>query len=395
MYCISKAVVVFGALAYSVLGTKIDDPYPNCTGGVRQHEYTVSVTARDPLADDKAFISHINGSSDFNYNFATAWFPPVPGTADGYEDGLIVRVVECNPNHHSCASAAHQEWSNAGALTVVAANVTASGTTMTSKHITVKDVTWGGGPSPPHANTSKWGAADPRIVYREEDKTYYMTWDNCTLNCYPQRKTYLSTTLNPFNPDGWTLHGQVFPFPYTSGASLLFRGGTDADPHLAFVCNSNTANQILLAESTNGLNWTLPKDPSKSVFMAGRPDCWDKNGVASGAQPTKLSNGDYLYIYNIDTGFPYHPNPLGRCAIGWAILDKNDPTQIVARSNGPLLVATLPWETCPEGKGYECQEPEVVFTTGLKPLGNDEFVILYGAADTDVGVARIKVNINN
>ena len=31
----------------------------------------------------------------------------------------------------------------------------------------------------------------------------------------------------------------------------------------------------------------------------------------SGPQPERLSNGDYLFIYNIDTGFPYKANPLG------------------------------------------------------------------------------------
>lgn len=93
---------------------------------------------------------------------------------------------------------------------------------------------------------------------------------------------------------------------------------------------------------------------------------------------------------NIDTGFPYRGNPLGRCAVGYAILDKDDPTKIVARSDGPLLMATLPWEQCPV-KGYTCQETMVVFSTGLKPLGDDTFYVIYGGADTDVGIAEIKV----
>lgn len=209
-----------------------------------------------------------------------------------------------------------------------------------------------------------------------------------TKNCEPQRETLLSTSKDPLDAHGWSLHGAVFPFSYTSGASLLFRDG-EAGPHLAFVCNSNTAAQLLLAESDDGVTW---RDAHR-IFMQGRPGCWDEKGVAAGPQPERLSNGDYLYVYNIDTGFPYHPNPLGRCAIGWAILDGADPTQIVARSDGPLMVAMLPWETCPEGKGWDCQEPMVVFSTGLKPLGNDEFMLVYGAADTDVGVARIKVAI--
>jgi predicted GH43/DUF377 family glycosyl hydrolase len=35
----------------------------------------------------------------------------------------------------------------------------------------------------------------------------------------------------------------------------------------------------------------------------------------------------------------------------------------------------------------------VVFSTGMKPLGNDEFLVFYGAADTDVGVSKIKVDV--
>ena len=174
--------------------------YPNCSSGglPRQHAYTVQVVARDPLPNDAAFISHVNGvlprvarvrcrglvrpgrgralsceprqgsawncptraalrvrlaralpvrrgawplpapphafganaassatriatpvwqtglagSSDFTFNFATAWFPPAPGSKSA--DGLVVRVVECNPDHHTCPGVKHPEWSNAG-----------------------------------------------------------------------------------------------------------------------------------------------------------------------------------------------------------------------------------------------------------------------------------------
>ena len=370
------------------------NPYPNCSsgGGARQEMYNVRVVDRDPMTDGAAFISHVNGSSAFNFNFATAWFPPPEGSSAA--DGLVVRVVECNPNHHSCPNATHREWSNAGAITVIPAGLPLDGP-LTAKYINASAVTWAGAAAPPHANSSRWGAADPRIAYRPADKTYYLAWDNCTQNCYPHRNTMLSTTSDPFDPDGWTFHGPILPGVYTGGASLLFRDDSGGPPHYAFVSDSNTANVLLLAESSDGLHWSPPANPSRRVFMAGRPGCWDVNGVAAGPQPERLSSGDYLYVYNIDTGFPYHPNPLGRCAIGWAILDGADPTQIVARSTDALLRPTLPWEQCPGGKGRSCQEPMVVFTTGMKPLGGDEFYVLYGAADTDVGVARIKVDIRN
>ena len=125
------------------------------------------------------------------------------------------------------------------------------------------------------------------------------TGDNCTKNCYPHRTTLLSTSKDPFDPHAWTLHGPLLPGVYTGGASLLFR---DSPPHFAFVGNSDTANTILLAQSSDGLHW---REPNRSLpFMAGRPGCWDAAGVAAGPQPERLSTGDYLYIYNIDTGFP-------------------------------------------------------------------------------------------
>ena len=283
--------------------------------------------------------------------------------------------------------ALHPEWTNAGALAVVAANLSVPA----AEYVGYDKVQWPGLPAP--ANTSKWGAADPRLTFRPHDGQYYLTWDNCTTNCYPTRQTMLSTTKDPYDPHGWTLQGPVLPnASYTAGASLLFRDG-EAGPHVAFVSDSNTAHALMLAESDDGLHWHPPANASRRIFMNPRPGCWDQAGVAAGPQPERLSTGDYLYVYNIDTGFPYHPNPLGRCATGWAILDGADPSRIIGRSTGPLMTATLPWEQCPH-KGYTCQETMVVFATGLKPLGNDEFLIIYGGADTDVGLTRIKVAKN-
>lgn len=191
---------------------------------------------------------------------------------------------------------------------------------------------------------------------------YYLTWDNCTRNCYPTRSTMLSTSKTPMIHDSWTFHGPLLPGEYTGGAALLFRDEHEQvlegehksenlasgkqhrledarSKHLAFVSDSNTAHAILLAESSDGIQWELASDPAKRVFMEGRNGCWDVSGVAPGPQPERLSTGDYFMVYNIDTGFPWKGNPLGRCAVGWAILDGEDPTRIVARSDGPMLIA--------------------------------------------------------
>ena len=64
--------------------------------------------------------------------------------------------------------------------------------------------------------------------------------------------------------------------------------------------------------------------------------------------------------------------------------------------DGRSLMVATPFETCggETNEGPSCQEPLVLFSTGMKPLENDEFYVIYGSADTDVGVARIKVNVH-
>jgi len=109
----------------------------------------------------------------------------------------------------------------------------------------------------------------------------------------------------------------VLPGKYTGGAALLFRDDNNDDEgegggepgqgvgasgssstHYAFVSDSNTAGSIMLATSSDGLRWV-----ENGTFMTGRKDCWDE-AVAAGPQPERLSTGDYLLVYNIDTGFP-------------------------------------------------------------------------------------------
>lgn len=368
--------------------------YPNCTDQpLKQEIYDVTVTDLNAVGNNgAALLSNINGSSDFRFTFTAAWFPRSEGQTKSQE-GLVVRVVDFDRK---------PEWADAGAIAVVPATLDRSIKPLSTEHVTEDMVTWAGAnPAGPNKN-EMWGAADPRITYRPFNQQYYLTWDNCTRHCWPKRVTLLSTTLDPLDKDRWTFHGSVFPFSYTSGAALLFRDAnlyrndtrSPTAPHFAFVCNSNTADTMFVTESYDGINWTIPLDPSRRVLMKGRPGCWDEKGVAAGPQPERLSSGDYLLIYNIDTGWPYHPNPLGRCAIGWAILDQHDPAKIVARSQKPLITATEPWETCaPHRNKTTCHVPMVVFANGLKPLGNNEFYVFYGGADSVVGVTRITVDI--
>ena len=221
-------------------------PYPNCTDAPpKQGSFSVSVSERY-AADPKSggsLISKANATSDFSFSFNTAYFPASGSGGKAVAEGLVVRVVECADNHHTCVGhATHPEWTNAGALAVVRADFPAApGAVLSAEHVSLQNITWAGSAAPPHGgNTSLWGFADPRIAYSPtiEGGMYFLTYDNCTRNCYPHRSTLLSTTKDPFDPNGWTDHGSLLPGVYTGGASLLFR---DIPPHYAFVGASSIA----------------------------------------------------------------------------------------------------------------------------------------------------------
>jgi predicted GH43/DUF377 family glycosyl hydrolase len=153
-----------------------------------------------------------------------------------------------------------------------------------------------------------------------------------------------------------------------------------------------------MTSQLDGRTWTIT-DPT---WMQGRPGCWDECGAIAGPQPERLSSGDYLFVYNIDTeagGKGNNIKPLGRCTIGWAVLKGSDPRQVVARSPTALVTPTMPWETTEcDGKNESdpkgtCQTPDVIFATGLKPLGGDAFLVIYGGGDYDMAAIKIQVDV--
>jgi len=105
----------------------------------------------------------------------------------------------------------------------------------------------------------------------------------------------------------------------------------------------------------------------------------ESSHIGGGAPPIETEDG-WLLIYHAaeDTpnGFVYHA-----CA---ALLDREDPSKLIARLPHPLISP----EEAYERTGYV---KNIIFPSGAVVFG-DELYIYYGAADERVAVASVKLS---
>lgn len=95
-----------------------------------------------------------------------------------------------------------------------------------------------------------------------------------------------------------------------------------------------------------------------------RYDHFDSNLIESGPTPIRLKSGDFLFIYNSaqDGYSSVKPGWSLQYNLGYAILNENDPTRVVQRSNQPILSPELDWEVGNVSDKY--LTPNVVFLEG-------------------------------
>ena len=104
-----------------------------------------------------------------------------------------------------------------------------------------------------------------------------------------------------------------------------------------------------------------------------------------------LSTGDFLFVFN---SWAWRSEALGASPVyepAWAILDKDDPTHVLAEATQPLTQpSAAPWmEGVPP---YTCNVPRVAFVEAMHATDQkDEFRIFLGGADAVVGTALVRV----
>jgi len=218
------------------------------------------------------------------------------------------------------------------------------------------------------------GVEDPRIT--KIDQTYYIVYTAASL--YPE-----ITDEEPVN--------DPLESPWRVRVSLAhtqdFRNFTR---HGVVVSHIDSKDATLFPDKINGqyvlLHRVLPDirlaiGDSFSHFKERGPivwprkSGWDMERVGIGSPPLKTPYG-WLVVY--------HGTNADRRAysLGLLLLDLENPTQVIARSEEPILEPEESWEE----KGHV---PQVVFSCGAV-FWHDEFLVYYGGADEVIGLASIE-----
>lgn len=191
-----------------------------------------------------------------------------------------------------------------------------------------------------------------------------------------------------FNKTNWVYHGPLFPNVFWSkSGSLLVHN--DTHRYLFF----NDSN-IAIAQTKDLIHYDL----TSAFLLTTRPDHFDSSLVEAGPEPLKLSDGNYLFLYNSarHTNIS-NPKPGWNLEynLGWAILSGDDPTKVLARSEQPILSPELDWERCDNDNPQWAQRgltPLVIFVEGWKQTGVDSFSVWYQGCDSTIGLAELKVH---
>lgn len=168
-----------------------------------------------------------------------------------------------------------------------------------------------------------------------------------------------------------TRHGMIFP-PHNKDCAL-FQEKT-GDMYFAFHRPSSPelgGNYIWIAESPDRIHW------GKHVcIVTTRPGMWDSARVGAGAAPVRTPEG-WLEIY-------HGANEDNRYCLGALLLDIDDPTKVLARSEEPIMEPTAEYEKT----GFF---GNVVFTNGQYLVDEDTLRIFYGASDEVICSAEFSI----
>jgi len=140
------------------------------------------------------------------------------------------------------------------------------------------------------------------------------------------------------------------------------------DGRYAMIARHDNENLHLIL-SDDLASWGLGK------VVLGPRFPWEFVQIGNCGSPIELDEGWLLFTHGV--------GPVRRYAIGAVLLDKADPTRVLARSHEPLIQ--------PEKSEREGYVPNVVYTCGAMRLG-ERIVLPYAISDTFSTFATVKID---
>lgn len=209
-----------------------------------------------------------------------------------------------------------------------------------------------------------WGIEDPRVVFLPELARYAVTFTS-----YSEKGPLVSLALTE---DLVTFErlGPICPPDDKDAALFPRRFGRDwLMLHRPY--SGGSAN-IMLSRSPDLTHWSEPE----LVLPARMGGWWDAGKVGLGPPPLETSAGWLLLYHGVRltaSGALYRS--------GLALLDLDDPTRVIARTDDWYLGPETDYERTGD-------VPNVVFPSGwVLDESGERVLVYYGAADTVIGLA--------
>jgi predicted GH43/DUF377 family glycosyl hydrolase len=182
-----------------------------------------------------------------------------------------------------------------------------------------------------------------------------------------QATVYLRRTRTPLDLASWELVVGALPW-HRNGCAIVRESG----PHYVFFGESPPLPGLGVATTTDFVSYTVLNSTWMVPNGANDTDA-PEIVIEAGSTPVQLSTGDYLHLYAAGTpGWVKDGNYTG----GWVIMDRDDPTRIVQKSQHHLFVPTMDYEIGMGTGPYPVNRNRTIFTTALvQQPGVDMFLV--------------------
>jgi len=219
----------------------------------------------------------------------------------------------------------------------------------------------------PSNETENQGCEDPRLSLFDDSLIMaYTAFGN-----HFQHQVYqiglTSINIEDFLARKWNWGERILAFPGIHNKdAVLFPQKFNGD----YVMFHRLEPDLCIARSSDLSRWHGLK-----YILGPREKGWDSWKVGAGGPPFLVNEGWLLIYHGVSADRVY--------SLGVALLDKNNPEQVLYRSVEPILTPTEDYERF--GK-----VPNVVFSCG-QAIIDDKVLIYYGGADTSVSVATFEL----